>query len=138
MLSQNSREFSWSHFLVRILIYAYTICLYSQILIYCTIPNGSPFPPSRTESCFSFILVCYIRLQCDWKWVEKRKRNNEYHPKKEKCTIPKIKCMISSQKWTFTKLKLIYFKSVSIHFFSWTAEVSSSSEEYLVTSVTGL
>ena len=43
---QNPRRVNASHFLGQILVCAYTICLYSQISVPCTIPNGSPCPPS--------------------------------------------------------------------------------------------
>ena len=33
--------------------------------IYCTIPSGSPFPPSHTLSYTPFMPVCCIRLLCD-------------------------------------------------------------------------
>ena len=46
--SPNSREFYAYHFLEQILICTYTIWYYVQISISCTIPNGSPFPPSHT------------------------------------------------------------------------------------------
>ena len=45
---QSPKEFYASHSLGRILVHAYTICLYSQIWISCTIPSGSPFPPSHS------------------------------------------------------------------------------------------
>ena len=33
--------------------------------ISCTIPSGSPFPPTNAKSCTSFVQVCCIRLLCD-------------------------------------------------------------------------
>ena len=53
-------EFYRSHFLGQILVCAYIICLYSQILTYCTIPSGSSFPPSHAYSCIPFESVCCI------------------------------------------------------------------------------
>ena len=44
---QNPKEVCVSHYPGQILGCAYTICLYGQISISCTIPNGSPFSPSR-------------------------------------------------------------------------------------------
>ena len=44
-VSQNRREFYRSHFLRQMLAYAYTICPYDQILIFCTIPSRSLFSP---------------------------------------------------------------------------------------------
>ena len=38
--------------------------MYSQISISCTIPSGSPCPPSRVSPYTLFMLICYIRL-CD-------------------------------------------------------------------------
>ena len=60
--SQNPREFCISHSPGCILGCAYTIWLYGQILIYCTIPSGSPFPPSCVSSCTLFALVCCLHL----------------------------------------------------------------------------
>ena len=44
-VSQSFREFYTSHFLKQMRVYAETIYQYCQILIYCIIPSGSPFPP---------------------------------------------------------------------------------------------
>ena len=46
--SQNPRKFYASYFLGQILVCAYIIYKYSQILISCTIPSRSPFPPSHS------------------------------------------------------------------------------------------
>ena len=44
---QNHNKFCTPHFLRWILDCAYTICSYGEISISCTIPNGSPSPPSH-------------------------------------------------------------------------------------------
>ena len=64
-VSQNSREFSASHFTGRILICAYTTCSYGRIYISCTIPSRSPSLPSRVLSYTLFAIICFIRLFCD-------------------------------------------------------------------------
>ena len=63
---QNPQELSVSHFLRRVQGCAYTICSYDQIKISCTIPSGSPSPPSCVLSDTFFMLICCIRLLCDW------------------------------------------------------------------------
>ena len=45
---------------------AYTICLYGQIEISCTFPSGSPCRPSRVSPYTPSVLICCIRLLCDW------------------------------------------------------------------------
>ena len=45
---------------------AYTICSYGQIYISCTIPSGSPYPPSRLYYFTLSVLICCIRLICVW------------------------------------------------------------------------
>ena len=60
-ISQYPREFYESHFLRRVLVCAYTICLYGQILISCT-------TLFHTVSCLVFCSFCAsfcIRLLCD-------------------------------------------------------------------------
>ena len=47
LIFQNPRKICASHFLVRILGCAYTICSYDKISISCTIPVGSPCSPSH-------------------------------------------------------------------------------------------
>ena len=56
---QGSREFYASHFLGQILGFAFTICLYSQNLIFCTIPSGSSFLSSR-DSLLHLLIICLI------------------------------------------------------------------------------
>ena len=51
-----------SHFLGQILVCVYTICHLGQILVSCTIPNGSFFPPSHAYYCASLVQVCCIHL----------------------------------------------------------------------------
>ena len=53
----NPRKFYVSYFLGWLLVWACIIWLYCQILISCTIPNGSPFTPSCDKFCTSFVLV---------------------------------------------------------------------------------
>ena len=48
-----------------ILVYAYTICLYGQISISCTLPSGSTLPPGCTKSYTHFVPVYFICLRCD-------------------------------------------------------------------------
>ena len=43
---------------------AYNFCSYSQIS--CTYPSGSPCPLSRVWSYTPSVLICCIRLLCDW------------------------------------------------------------------------
>ena len=57
---QNLREDCASHFQGRILSFAYTICSYGQTSISCTIPCGSPCPPSRVSSYTLSVLFCCI------------------------------------------------------------------------------
>ena len=45
---------------------AYTIWVYGQMKIPCTIPCRSPCPRSRVKSYTLSMLICYIRLLCDW------------------------------------------------------------------------
>ena len=52
-VSQNPREFCEPHSQERNLIDAYTMCLYGQISVSCTITSGS--------TCTLFALVCFIR-----------------------------------------------------------------------------
>ena len=47
LLSQNPREFYASHSQRRVMLCAYNICLYVQILISCKVPSGSLLPPSH-------------------------------------------------------------------------------------------
>ena len=54
------------YFLGQVLGYAYTICLYGQISISCTSPCGSPCWPRCVWSYTFFVLICCIRLLCDW------------------------------------------------------------------------
>ena len=56
-VSKNLREMCVSHFPGWIMGCAYTICSYSQIQISCTIPRGSPCPPSRVNSYTLFALT---------------------------------------------------------------------------------
>ena len=63
--SENPSEFYTSHSIGRILVSAYTIWYYNQNSISCTIPNGSPFPPSRVYYCALFRFVSCIRLFYD-------------------------------------------------------------------------
>ena len=53
-VSQNTRDFWASPSSRRILVCAYTIWQYGQILISCTIPCGSPYLPSQVEYCTLF------------------------------------------------------------------------------------
>ena len=55
-----------SHFPGQMLGCAYTICSYGQISISCSIPGGPPWPPSRVSSYTLSVLICCIRLLCDW------------------------------------------------------------------------
>ena len=55
IVSQNPREFYESQSVGLILVCAYTIWLYGQISIYCTIPSGSIFPTHHTWSCTPFV-----------------------------------------------------------------------------------
>ena len=41
------------------------ICEYDQILIFCIIPSGLPFPPCHAYSCTPFGLICCICWSCD-------------------------------------------------------------------------
>ena len=54
------------HSLWQMLGCAYTICSYGQISISCTSTGGSPRPPSRVLSYTPSVLICYIRILCDW------------------------------------------------------------------------
>ena len=63
---QNPRGVCASHFPGQILGCAYTICLYGQISISCTITSGSTCPPSHVLSCTLSVQVCYFHLSCDW------------------------------------------------------------------------
>ena len=49
----------------RILVCADTICRHGQILVSCTIPTWSLFPPNHVYSNILFVPVCRIRLLCD-------------------------------------------------------------------------
>ena len=64
-LSQNPRGVFESHSPGQILGCAYIICSYGQILISCTILNGSPCPPSRVYSYTLSVLICCIYILCD-------------------------------------------------------------------------
>ena len=55
-----------SHFLGQILGCVYTICSYGQISFSCRIPSGLPCLPSRVQSYSLSVLICCIRLLCDW------------------------------------------------------------------------
>ena len=66
VLSQNPRRVCVSHSLKQIVDCAYTICSHGQTLISCTIPNGSPCPPSGASSCIFSLMVCCICLLCNW------------------------------------------------------------------------
>ena len=54
---------SWC--ILRILGFASTIWSYGQISISCTIPSGSPSPPTRVKSFTLFTLVYCTHLLCD-------------------------------------------------------------------------
>ena len=54
------------HSLGQMLDCAYTICSYGQISISCTIPSGSPCQPNHVKSHTPSVLICCIRLLCDW------------------------------------------------------------------------
>ena len=54
------------HSLGQVLGCAYTICSYGQIQISCTSPSGSPCLPNRVSSYTPSVLICCIRLLCDW------------------------------------------------------------------------
>ena len=43
-----------------------TIYSYGQMSISCTIPSGSHCPPNRIYSYILSVLICRIRLLCDW------------------------------------------------------------------------
>ena len=45
---------------------AYTFCSYGQIPASCTIPSGSPCPPSRIQFYTPFMPISCIRLFYDW------------------------------------------------------------------------
>ena len=62
---ESLREFYAFHFLKQILVYAYTVCQHGQILISCTILNGSTFLPNYTNSCIPLMLLCCIHLLCN-------------------------------------------------------------------------
>ena len=49
-----------SHSPRQMLDYAYTICLYGLTSVSCTIPNGSPCPPSHVWSYTLSVLICCI------------------------------------------------------------------------------
>ena len=53
-------------FLGQVLGCAYTICLYGRIEIYCTFPSRPPCRPSRVPPYTPSVLICCIRLLCDW------------------------------------------------------------------------
>ena len=57
-ISKSQRIFA-CHFLGQILVCVYAISQYDQILISCTIPSGSPFPPSLKLVLYS---LCAILL----------------------------------------------------------------------------
>ena len=65
-ITPNPRDVCVSHSSERILDCAYTICSYDQISISCTILSGLPYPPSCVYSYILSVLVCCIRLWCDW------------------------------------------------------------------------
>ena len=54
------------HSLGQILGCAYNICSYGQTSTSCTTPSGSPCPPCRVSSYTLSVLICCIRLSCDW------------------------------------------------------------------------
>ena len=62
--NQSSRELYESYFRGKILVSAYTICQYWQILISWAIPNWSPFLPSHAYACVPFVPVCCNCLLC--------------------------------------------------------------------------
>ena len=45
---------------------AYTICLHCRTEISCTFPSGSPCRPSHVSPYNPSVLICCIRLLCDW------------------------------------------------------------------------
>ena len=53
-------------FLGQVLGCVYTICLYGRIEISSTFPSGSPFRLSRVSPYTPSVLICSIRLLCDW------------------------------------------------------------------------
>ena len=55
-----------SHFLGQVPGCAYTVCLYGRIKISCTFPSGPPCRPSRVSPYTPSVLICCIRLLCDW------------------------------------------------------------------------
>ena len=63
---ENSREHCLSHFQGQTLVCAYTICLYGQILLVCTIPSLSTSPPSHACSCTQSVSVSWIYLLSGW------------------------------------------------------------------------
>ena len=54
------------HFLGQVLGCTYTICLYGRIEISCTFTSGPPCRPSRVWPYTPSVLICCIRLLCDW------------------------------------------------------------------------
>ena len=65
-VSKNPRGVCVSYSPGLILTYAYTICLYGQIKISCTVPSGPPCPPRCVWSCTLSVLICRFRLLYDW------------------------------------------------------------------------
>ena len=63
---QNPRGVCASYSLWQILSCAYTICLYDQISISCTIPRESSCPPSRILFYTPSVLICCMHLLCGW------------------------------------------------------------------------
>ena len=54
-----TENFSWSPFVELILVFVWTIGHCGQTLIFCTIPNGSPFLLSHAFSCIPFVCCSY-------------------------------------------------------------------------------
>ena len=55
-----------SHFQGHVVGCSYTICLYDRIEISCTFPSGSLCRPRRVSPYTPSVLICCIRLLCDW------------------------------------------------------------------------
>ena len=63
---RNSKVDNFTDFLGQVLGCAYTICLYGHIEISCTFPSEPPCLPSRVSLYTPSVLICCIRLLCDW------------------------------------------------------------------------
>ena len=62
LVFQSLIKFHASYFLGQILVCGYTIYQHVQILVTCTILNGSSCPPSHADTCIPFVQVFSIHL----------------------------------------------------------------------------